>query len=266
MKAMQDLRIGISGWRYKGWKGTFYPPYLPGKSELAYASRHVNSIEINGSFYRLQKPNYYKSWYQQTPPDFKFSVKAHRYITHIKMLNDIEDPLSNFFNSGILHLKEKLGPILWQFPPRMKFNFAKFKNFLSLLPIDFTEVDPKASSQLLRYVVEVRNESFMNEDFFDLLNKYNVAFVFSDSGGKWPYAEIATSDIIYARLHGAEELYNSEYDEKTLKAWESKIRYWFPTHDIYIYFDNDAKVMAPFDAMKLASRLTDLRKDVKSAA
>src|SRR4051812_42844801 len=119
---MKEIRIGISGWRYGGWRGTFYPKKLPQRKELEYASRQINSIEINGSFYSLRNPSKYQNWYRDTPKDFLFSIKGSRYISHIKQLNNIENALANFFSSGLLCLKEKLGPILWQFPPRMKFN------------------------------------------------------------------------------------------------------------------------------------------------
>ena len=133
---MSDIRIGISGWRYGPWRGDFYPKGLPQRRELEYASRQVGSIEINGSFYGLQTPQRYASWYDTTPPGFVFSVKAPRYITHVKRLREVEQPLANFFASGPLQLKDKLGPFLWQFPPSFRFDEALFEDFLARLPQD----------------------------------------------------------------------------------------------------------------------------------
>src|SRR5688500_10154508 len=129
-----DVRIGISGWRYTPWRGVFYPPDLPQKRELEFASRQVNSIEINGSFYSLQIPSSYAKWHEQTPDDFLFSLKGGRFITHMKKLRDVRVPLANFFASGVLRLNEKLGPILWQFPPGFAFNEERFEEFFQLLP------------------------------------------------------------------------------------------------------------------------------------
>ena len=267
---MGTIRIGISGWRYKGWRGTFYPKDLIQKRELEFASSKINSIEINGSFYSLQRPSSYESWYQQTPDGFCFSVKGNRYITHIKLLNNVETPLANFFASGVLGLKEKLGPFLWQFPPRMKFNAERLEAFLKMLPTDAKEavaLSKKADTkwkknkfeflpkQKLRHCIEVRNESFMTDDFFELLRKYNVAFVVADSGGKWPYREEVTSDFVYVRLHGPEELYVSGYDKDTLIRWKNVISKWKKKFDVFVYFDNDAKVRAPFDAMEISKML-----------
>src|SRR5829696_486750 len=133
---MAELRIGISGWTYARWRGVFFPAKWPHKRELEYASRKVNSIEINGSFYSLQRPQNYAAWYAQTPDDFVFAVKGGRFITHMLKLKNVERPLANFFASGVLCLKEKLGPVLWQFPPQMRFNPAKFETFFKLLPRD----------------------------------------------------------------------------------------------------------------------------------
>src|SRR4051812_11232870 len=131
---MLQTRIGISGWNYGPWRGTFYPPDLAHRRELEYASRRLNSIEINGTFYSLQRPQSFRKWYDETPEGFVFSIKGGRFITHIKKLKDVEMPLANFLASGVLLLKEKLGPILWQFPPGFAFNAARFEAFFELLP------------------------------------------------------------------------------------------------------------------------------------
>lgn len=285
---MSTVEVGISGWTYEGWRGTFYPPTLSHKKELGFASRELPTIEINGTFYSLQRPSSYLRWYEETPDNFVFSVKANRYITHVKKLNDIEKPMANFFASGPLALQEKLGPFLWQFPPSMSFDPDKFENFLELLPKDFNEASKLGKNAeiakdrqylkvkknfKLRHAVEIRNNSFLNPWFVELLRKYNVAIVFSDTAGRWPYMEDITADFIYVRLHGDEELYVSGYDDQALDFWSERIKKWKKgneakdkltmtddpiTHierDVYVYFDNDAKVRAPVDAKGLIHRL-----------
>ena len=287
---MADFNIGISGWRYPPWRGTFYPPKMVQRCELAYASRMLSSIELNGSFYSLQRPDNYQTWYEATPAKFVFSVKAPRYITHILRLRDIEVPVANFFASGIFNLKEKLGPILWQFPPSFRFDAELFENFLKLLPHD-TEAAAIAArghdahmqgrvqltvdrKRKFRHAVEIRNDSFVDPTFIALLRRYSVALVVADSAGKWPYFEDLTADFVYIRLHGAEELYASGYTEAALERWMQRIRAWhsgsqpddaqlisddapraLAARKIFCYFDNDIKVRAPFDASALAQKL-----------
>jgi uncharacterized protein YecE (DUF72 family) len=284
------IRIGISGWRYAPWRKVFYPQGLTQKRELEFASRALPTIEINGSFYGLQRPISYMRWYEQTPPGFVFSVKAHRYITHILRLQQAESAIANFFASGLFHLKDKLGPILWQFPPSFRFNPELFENFLKLLPHDtkaaadfarrhhtgaadrvYLEIDRKRQ---LRHAVEIRHESFVDRGFVDLLREYKAALVIADTAGKWPYREDVTSDFIYLRLHGAEELYASGYTDSALERWADRISAWSKggqprdahlivdrrpplrkSRDVYCYFDNDIKVRAPFDARKLIGEL-----------
>jgi uncharacterized protein YecE (DUF72 family) len=284
--------IGISGWRYAGWRGKFYPKGLAQRRELEYASRVFNSIEINGSFYSLQLPSSYQRWYTETPTTFLFSVKGARYITHMKRLREVKAPLANFFASGVLALREKLGPILWQFPPQFHWNEEKFAEFFRLLPRDTGEAaalgrkhDDKLKARaflkvdaprVLRYAIEIRHPSFMVPAFFELLREHNIAFVFADTAGKWPYAEDLTADFVYVRLHGDEQLYVSGYGDKALDWWEDRIAHWrkgrqppdarlitpplkpgpTETRDIFVYFDNDAKVHAPFDAQRLEQRMT----------
>ena len=287
---MSQVRIGISGWIYGPWRGLFYPKDLPHKRELEYASRKLNSIEINGSFYSLQRPASYQSWYEQTPDDFVFSVKGGRFITHMKKLRDVDTALANFFASGVPCLNEKLGPILWQFPPNFGFNRERFEHFFELLPYDTAEAAKLAKyydaklkhgawtkadkKRPIRHAVEIRHPTFLVADFLKLLKKYGVAFVLADSAGKFPYSEDITADFAYLRLHGAEELYASGYTDSMLDWWAARIRAWksgsqppdarmiLPVkgdskkpRDVYVYFDNDAKVKAPFDAMRLAERL-----------
>ena len=267
-----EVRIGISGWNYKPWRGVFYPPKHPQKRELEFASRAFNTIEINGTFYSLQRPGSFQKWYDETPPDFLFSVKGARFITHMKKLRDVEAPLGNFFASGLLALREKLGPILWQFPPNFGWNEARFRDFFALLPRDteeaaqlacrhneklkappFLEID---ANRPLRYAVEIRHPTFVVPQFFDFLREHNTAFVFADTAGKWPYVEEVTSDFIYCRLHGDTQLYVSGYSDDALASWAERLRRWNRGRDLFVYFDNDAKVHAPFDAQRLTALLS----------
>ena len=289
---MSDVRIGISGWRYAPWRGDFYPKGLPQRRELEFASREVNSIEINGSFYGLQTPERYSKWAEQTPDDFVFSVKAPRFITHVRRLVDIDEPLANFFASGLLGLKEKLGPILWQFPPSFRFDEELFAEFVAKLPANTDQARSHArhaSARLhvtgylaatadrpLRHAVEIRNASFCNPAFIKLLRRHGIALVVADTAGKWPYAEDITADFLYLRLHGDAELYVSGYSPQALQHWHQRIETWTAgeqpadarlidkTHKtsrtarvLYCYFDNDVKVRAPYDARDLQQRLQE---------
>lgn len=287
---MAGIHIGISGWRYAPWRGDFYPEGLAQKHELHFASRAVGSIEINGSFYALQTPERYADWYADTPEGFVFSVKAPRFITHIKRLREVEKPIANFFASGLFALQEKLGPLLWQFPPSFRFDPPLFEAFLAQLPHD-TEAalaiaetcEPRMEGRSLlqidrkrplRHAVEIRHESFVDPAFVALLRKYRVALVVADTAGKWPYREDLTGDFVYIRLHGAEKLYTSGYTDEALERWCRRIHRWnegtqpddaqlidphqAPTRhprEVYCYFDNDVKVRAPYDARQLLQRL-----------
>jgi uncharacterized protein YecE (DUF72 family) len=297
---MAAIHIGISGWRYTPWRGEFYPKGLTQSRELQFASRAVNSIEINGSFYALQRPERYAQWYADTPAGFVFSVKAPRFITHIKRLRDIHKPLANFFASGVLELKEKLGPILSQFPPNFKFDPELFESFLEQLPHDTEQAaalarqhEPRLNGHAslkaygkkpVRHAVEIRHESFIDPAFVRLLKRYNTALVIADTAGKWPYREDLTSDFVYLRLHGAEELYASGYTPQALQRWGDRIEAWHrgqqpadpqliaprqkpkvrKSREVFCYFDNDIKVRAPFDARRLLEQF-HLDKDLATA-
>jgi len=290
MPPVSDIRIGISGWRYGPWRKDFYPAGLRQDDELAFASRAVNSIEINGSFYALQTPERYCQWRDQTPDDFVFSVKAPRYITHVRRLKEIDEALANFFASGPLLLGDKLGPFLWQFPPTLKFDAQRFSDFLDKLPKDrkaaracAKQADERLQGNAgtairgnarLRHAVEIRHPSFLCDSFIALLRKHKVALVVADSAGKWPYVEDVTADFIYMRLHGDVELYSSGYTARALRRWRMRIQAWAQggqpedaelvvpraptkrtTRDVYCYFDNDQKVHAPYDARRLLGKL-----------
>ncbi len=241
---MAKAWIGVSGWTFPGWKKVFYPKELPIRRELEYASRALNSIEINGTFYSLQKPETFQKWYNQTPADFIFSVKAPQYITHICRLKEIEKPLAKFLASGLFCLREKLGPILWQFPPNVKLKDDRFEKFLSLLP------------HTSRHAFEFRHPSFAHPDFLALLKEHNVAFVIAHAGGeKAPYVEDLTSkNFVYVRLHGEGKEYKKGYTPLMIKKWAEKVKGWMTKsskRDVFIYFSNDAKVYAPASAINL---------------
>jgi uncharacterized protein YecE (DUF72 family) len=269
---MADLRIGISGWRYAPWRGTFYPPGLRQAQELSYAAQRLNSIEINGSFYSLQRPTSYQAWSEQTPADFVFSVKGGRFITHLKKLRDIEIPLANFFASGVLGLGAKLGPVLWQLPPTLRFDPGQLDDFLSRLPrssgaaaalakghdarLQDRALTVTDDDRPLRHAIEVRHPSFQTGAFVQLLRRQEVGLVVADTAGTFPYFEDVTSDFVYVRLHGDQELYVSGYDDAALETWAHRVQGWQASgHDVYVYFDNDVKTRAPFDAIALAERL-----------
>jgi uncharacterized protein YecE (DUF72 family) len=267
-----EVRVGISGWRYPPWRGVFYPKGLPQRGELAYAASHLSTIEINGSFYSLQYPASYRSWYEQTPADFVFAVKGPRFITHMKKLRGVEAPLANFFASGVLALGDKLGPQLWQLPPTLGFDAERLADFFALLPRSTAEAawlarhhDERLKDRALtdtdadrplRHAVEVRHKSYQTPAFTALLREHHIGVVVADTAGKWPLIREVTADFAYVRLHGDIELYASGYTDTALDAWATTIRTWTDTgHDAYVYFDNDVKVRAPFDAMQLARRL-----------
>jgi uncharacterized protein YecE (DUF72 family) len=285
------IRVGISGWRYTPWRGTFYPKGLVQSAELAYAASHFHSIELNGSFYSLQRPERYARWYAQTPADFVFAVKGPRFITHMKRLRDVEHAAANFFASGIFNLRDKLGPILWQFPPNFIYRRELMAAFLELLPRDTAAAAALArkrdrfmvgrsrlaidENRPLRHAIEIRNETFMDESFVDLIRDHNAALVIAETARRWPMLEDITADFVYVRLHGDTELYRSGYDDPALDRWAARLRAWHsgtepsdarkiaargpPTaqrRGVYCFFDNtDVKLRAPYDAQALIRKL-----------
>ena len=287
---MPDIRIGISGWRYEPWRGVFYPKGLAHRRELEYASRAMPTIEINGTFYSLQRPECFTAWHRDTPGDFIFAIKGSRFITHMKRLKDIERPLANFFASGLFKLGAKMGPFLWQFPPSFRYDADRLEAFFELLPRDTAaalelarrrDARVKGRSVLsidanrkLRHAVEIRHESFADASFVKLLRRQKIALVVADTAGKWPFYEDVTADFMYLRLHGDKVLYASGYSDAALDLWAERIRTWaggkeLPgakkiaalaaparrSRDVYCYFDNDMKVKAPFDARRLIRKL-----------
>jgi uncharacterized protein YecE (DUF72 family) len=269
---MAQFYVGMSGWTYAPWRGEFYPRGLRQADELSYASAQVNSIELNGSFYSLQKPTSWTTWRDSTPDDFVFSVKAPRFITHIRRLDDVAEPVANFFASGLMALGTKLGPVLWQLPPNLDFDPELIESFLSLLPhttADAAQLAAHRSARMagreffeidedrpVRHAIEVRNFSFDTPEFAATLERHGVAAVLGDNEGRWPVLDWVTADFAYARLHGDRELYTNGYDDAGIEKWAE----WTYDHldhdrDVYAYFDNDQKVRAPFDAVDLLTRL-----------
>jgi uncharacterized protein YecE (DUF72 family) len=277
MAERAEARIGISGWRYANWRGEFYPKGLRQADELEYAARHLTSVEVNGSFYSLQRPTSWVRWRDAVPDDFVFAVKGPRFITHVKRLRDLDGPLANFFASGLLALGDKLGPLLWQLPPTLAFDQGLLDAFLGRLPRTHAAAAGlarhreqrmtgrtsyalrAAPDRPLEHAVEVRHPSFEEheEAWASLLERHRVASVTADTAGRYPRIDRTTAAFGYARLHGDRELYVSGYDEEGLDRWEA----WMRAHldagrDAYAYFDNDVKVRAPFDAMALIERLS----------
>jgi uncharacterized protein YecE (DUF72 family) len=281
------IRVGISGWTYAPWRGLFYPKGLKREQELGYAASQVQTIEINGTFYGMQRPDAFESWAHQVPEDFVFAIKAPRYITHILRLRDPLVPLANFIASGLLRLDIHLGPILWQFPPNFRFDPKRIEPFLRILPHDTGAAaalgrkhDQKlrappwlevGTRRAMRHAFEIRHDSFRCQEFIDLLRAHDVALVCADSVG-WPRLMDITSDFVYCRLHGSEELYASGYDDAALDQWARRIGAWASGHepedvervggrarprrrDVFVFFDNDKKVRAPADATGLIQRL-----------
>src|ERR1051325_7635723 len=262
------VRIGISGWRYDPWRKVFYPEGLPQRRELEFCGRHFPTVEINGSFYSLQRPEYYEQWYHETPQGFLFAVKGSRYITHMLRLSRIEKPLANFFASGILNPRDKLGPCRWQSPPMFRFKPERLEAFFRLLPRTTEQALALArrrdarmigrsrlaidAKRKLRHAVEIRHPSFMTAEFVRLLRKHGIGLGGADTAGKWPKMFHVTADFVYVRLHGDIKIYTSGYSDRALASWARRIRNWDRDgRDVYVYFDNDVKVKAPFDALNL---------------
>src|SRR5688572_3440713 len=270
--------IGISGYDYKGWRNVFYPSELPKRRWLEFASRQFNSIELNGTFYSLKAPSVFERWLAEVPPaGFVFAIKGGRFITHNLKLRNAEASLGNFFASGVLALGGATGPFLWQLPASYGFDAERMDTFMKLLPRNSIEGEAVArqhDSRLkrgalveaagpvqYRHAFEVRHPSYFHPEFYDLLRSHRCALVVSDSAGRFPYAEEVTADFVYVRLHGSTELYASEYSAAELDIWASRVAAWLtgpPHRDVYVYFDNDIRGHAPFDARNLAARVADL--------
>jgi uncharacterized protein YecE (DUF72 family) len=242
------IRVGIGGWNYEPWRKTFYPAEIAQSQELEYASRHVTSIEINGTFYRLQTPKVFAKWHDATPESFVFSIKAPRFIVQRKDLASAGTAMERFLSSGITELKSKLGPILWQLADTKAFDSREIDSFLALLP--------ETQGRLpLRHALEVRHASFVNGEFLEIARKHGVAVVFEDDATYPEFAEL-TSTFVYARLRRSAATCATGYSVPSLKKWALRAQAWAkPRRDVFIYFINGAKERAPAAAQKLISML-----------
>ena len=258
------IRVGIGGWTFEPWRGVFYPKGLAQKRELEYASRQLTTIEINGTFYGSQKPATFAKWHDETPDDFVFSLKAPRFATHRRVLVEARDSVERFLASGVLELKNKLGPINWQFPTTKQFDPDDFAGFLELLPA-------QADGHSLRHAVEVRHESFCDESFVALARKHNVAIVVAGDS-KYPQIADPTAPFVYARIMGTEEANPLGYAKKALDQWIGRAQEWAAggtpddldtygraaakkERDVYIYVISGHKAYNPAAAMALIERI-----------
>jgi uncharacterized protein YecE (DUF72 family) len=242
------IRIGIGGWTYPPWRGTFYPEKLAQAKELEYASSKLGAIEINATFYGRQSPKSWANWERVAPEGFQFAVKGSRYCVMKPRLAEAVEGLSGFFAQGFAALGAKLGPILWQFAARRKFDPDDIAGFIDLLP-------EKLDGNMLRHVIERRHESFRDARFFDLCRDRNIAVAFDDSDD-YPCIEADTADFAYARLQRMNEDVPTGYDDKALDDFAARARQWAKNgRDAYIFMINGAKVRAPAAAMALQERL-----------
>jgi len=220
----QKIWIGTSGWNYKHWKKVFYPEDIAQSKWLEFYSTQFNTVELNATFYRLPKQETFISWANRTPEGFLWAVKANKFITHTKRLKECRGPLDRFFSS-VKGLEGKLGPILFQLPPSLAYEENLFTQFCALLPTEY------------KYALEVRHRSWINDNAFQVMSKYHIAFCISDTAGRYPYYEAVTTDFVYIRLHGSKKLYASEYTLEELHTWAQKVLGW--NRDTFCYFDND---------------------------
>lgn len=275
------VRIGVSGWRYARWRGDFYPRGLPQRRELEHIGSQFPTVELNGSFYSLQRPESYRRWAASVPDDFVFAVKGSRYVSHMLRLRNVEQALANFFASGVLALGPRLGPILWQLPERQHFDPELLESFFDALPrttADALALARRHDERLqdrawleidadrpLRYALEPRSASFADPSSLRLLQQHGASLVIADTAGTWPRFDALTAGFVYIRLHGAQMLYHSAYTETELREWAALIRGWADgtgaddgrPRDVFVYFDNDARGHAPHDALALSALVAD---------
>jgi uncharacterized protein YecE (DUF72 family) len=265
MSKKSGIFVGIGGWNFAPWRGAFYPKGLVQAKELAYASSHLTSIEINSTFYGSQKPETFRKWARETPGGFVFSVKGSRFVTNRRVLTEAGDSIKRFFASGVLELGDRLGPFLWQFTPTKKFDEVDFGAFLELLP-------RKIGGKELRHVVEVRHESFRDPAFIALLREHAMPVVFSEHATYPAIADI-TGDFVYARLQKGKDSVATGYPAPALDQWADRVRLWAKgsapsdlarvdskapssaPRDVFVYFIHEGKIRAPAAAMALIERL-----------
>lgn len=268
---MTEVHIGVSGWKYRNWRGDFYPAGLRQSDELGYLAERMNSAEINGSFYSLRKPEHYAAWRDATPRAFRFAVKGGRFITHMKKLNEPEMGLANFFASGPLALGTKLGCFLWQLPEALHLDLSRIGAFLEILPRTadaasglaqgcdrriVSEPFTESPQMRVRHAIEVRHESYRDPALARMLAEHGVALVLADTAGRFPQFDAVTADFVYVRLHGPHRLYFGSYRPDLIDIWARRVRQWLGAGlDVFVYFDNDADGAAPFDAIALADAL-----------
>jgi uncharacterized protein YecE (DUF72 family) len=244
--ARARLFIGTSGWHYKHWLGTFYPAGIKEKQQFEYYKQYFDTVEINNSFYKLPPREVFEGWYQNSPRKFLFVVKAHRFITHNLKLSRPQEPLARFFNN-VIALKEKLGPILFQLPPKWKVNLDRLREFLQALPVGYN------------YAFEFRNDTWYNEEVYKLLQEYNCAFCIYELGGHTSPIKI-TANFVYIRLHGpSENKYQGSYGKAILNKWAKLCVEWqSQKKNVYVYFDNDQEGYAAFNAITLKGLVSKL--------
>lgn len=279
--------VGTSGWTYDSWQGSFFPDGLARRRRLEHLASRLDTAEVNGTFYSLQRASSFRSWAAATPESFRFAVKGSRYISHMRKLRGVEEALGRFLASGLLALGPKLGPVLWQLPPQLRWDLERVEGFLGMLPRSTAEAAALAAEHTdrvpdpctvtdedrpMRYALEVRHPSFRTPDVVDLLRAHDVALVVSDGAGEFPCFDDVTAGLVYVRLHGHEELYRSGYDAAALESWAAKVTAWAAGEapvssdtiapdrppgrpsggrEVLVYFDNDADGHAPHDAVAL---------------
>jgi uncharacterized protein YecE (DUF72 family) len=264
-KTSGKIYIGIGGWTFAPWRGVFYPEKLTQAKELEYAASKLTSIEINGTYYGSQKPESFRKWAREVPDGFVFSLKGPRFATNRRVLAEAGDSVKRFYDSGVLELGDRLGPVLWQFAPTKKFDEADFGKFLELLP-------RKLEGRALRHVVEVRHDSFCVPDFIALLRQFETPVVFAEHG-KYPAIADVVGDFVYARLQKGNDELKTCYPPKQLDAWAKRFQTWAgggepndlarvdpaktnkAPRDVFAYVIHEGKVRAPAGAMELIERV-----------
>ena len=259
------IHIGVGGWTFPPWRGVFYPEKLAQAKELSYAASKLTSIEINGTYYSSQKPESFRKWRSEVPDGFVFSVKGPRFATNRRVLAEAGDSIKRFYDSGVLELRDSLGPVLWQFAPTKKFDETDFGKFLELLP-------RKLEGRALRHVVEVRNESFKVTSFIALMRKFTIPVVYADHG-KYPAIADITGDFVYARLQTGKDTVKTAYPPKALNEWAKRLKVWATggepddlsrvdktsakkePRDVFAYVIHEGKIRAPAGAMELIARV-----------